>query len=77
VKNMQAEAQNTVIRIYRHLYNSGYERRNEKIIFSINQNVININNVIYIFRDYRLIVQRSFARPIDPESYAGGSVSSW
>jgi hypothetical protein len=27
--------------------------------------------------DYRLIVERRFARPNDSESYAGGSVSSW
>jgi hypothetical protein len=27
--------------------------------------------------DYRLTVERRFARPNDPESYAGGSVRSW
>jgi hypothetical protein len=27
--------------------------------------------------DYRLIVERRFARPNDTESYAGGSVSFW
>jgi hypothetical protein len=27
--------------------------------------------------DYRLIVERGFALPTDPESYAGGSVSFW
>jgi hypothetical protein len=26
--------------------------------------------------DYRLLLERRFARPNDPESYAGGSVSS-
>jgi hypothetical protein len=31
----------------------------------------------FLLEDYRLIVERSFARPNDPESYAGGSVSSW
>jgi hypothetical protein len=29
------------------------------------------------FEDYRLIVERGFARPSDTESYAGGSLSSW
>jgi hypothetical protein len=28
-------------------------------------------------RDYRLIVENKFARHNDPESYAGGSGSSW
>jgi hypothetical protein len=33
--------------------------------------------MIYIFlEDYRLIVERRFALPNDPESYAGGIVSS-
>jgi hypothetical protein len=27
--------------------------------------------------DYRLAVERRYARVNDPESYAGGSVSSW
>jgi hypothetical protein len=30
-----------------------------------------------LLEDYRLIVERRSARPNDPESYAGGSVSSW
>jgi hypothetical protein len=30
-----------------------------------------------LLEDWRLIVQSRFARPSDPESYAGGSVSSW
>jgi hypothetical protein len=30
-----------------------------------------------LLKDYRLIVERRFARPSDRESYAGGSVSSW
>jgi hypothetical protein len=30
-----------------------------------------------LLEDCRLIVERRFARPADPESYAGGSVSSW
>jgi hypothetical protein len=30
-----------------------------------------------VIEDYRLIVERRFARPNDPESYAGGSVSTW
>jgi hypothetical protein len=29
-----------------------------------------------MLEDYRLVVER-FARPNDPESYAGESVSSW
>jgi hypothetical protein len=30
-----------------------------------------------LFEDYRLIVERRFARPSDPESYAGGGASFW
>jgi hypothetical protein len=30
-----------------------------------------------LLEDYRLIVDRRFALPNDPESYADGSVSSW
>jgi hypothetical protein len=34
--------------------------------------------IISLFlEDYRLIVERRSARPSDPESYAGGSVSFW
>jgi hypothetical protein len=32
---------------------------------------------IVILEDYSLIFERRFARPIDPESHAGGSVSCW
>jgi hypothetical protein len=32
---------------------------------------------ITLFEDYRLIVERMFSRINDPESYVGGSVSSW
>jgi hypothetical protein len=32
---------------------------------------------MHLLVDYRLIVKRKFASPSDPESYAGGSVSSW
>jgi hypothetical protein len=31
----------------------------------------------FLFEDYRLIVERRVACPNDPDSYAGGSVSSW
>jgi hypothetical protein len=31
----------------------------------------------FLYEDYRLIVERRFARPNDPESYADGSVNSW
>jgi hypothetical protein len=30
-----------------------------------------------LLEDYRLIVERRFARPSDPEKYAGGSVTFW
>jgi hypothetical protein len=33
-------------------------------------------SIVNLLKDYRLIVER-FARLIDPESYAGGCVSSW
>jgi hypothetical protein len=33
--------------------------------------------VVVVLEDYRLIVERRFASPSDPESYAGGSVRSW
>jgi hypothetical protein len=32
---------------------------------------------IFLPEDYCIIVERRFARPNDPESYAGGSVSFW
>jgi hypothetical protein len=38
---------------------------------------IKIIIIIIILEDYRLIVARRFARPNDPDSYAGGSVCSW
>jgi hypothetical protein len=31
----------------------------------------------FLLEDYRFIVESRFARPNDPDSYAGGSVSSW
>jgi hypothetical protein len=30
-----------------------------------------------LLKDCRLIVERSFARPNVPESYAGGNISFW
>jgi hypothetical protein len=33
--------------------------------------------LVFLLEDYRLIVERKFAHPNDPESYAGGNVSSW
>jgi hypothetical protein len=30
-----------------------------------------------LLEDYHIIVERRFASPNDPESYAGGNVSSW
>jgi hypothetical protein len=32
---------------------------------------------LILLEDYRLIVEKRFAHRNDPESYAGGSVSSW
>jgi hypothetical protein len=31
----------------------------------------------FLLEDYRLIVERRFACPNDPDSYASGSLSSW
>jgi hypothetical protein len=39
--------------------------------------VIVLHILAFVLKDYRLIVERRFASPSDPESYAGGSVSSW
>jgi hypothetical protein len=33
--------------------------------------------VVKFVESYRLVIERRFACPNDPESYAGGSVSSW
>jgi hypothetical protein len=31
----------------------------------------------FLLENDRLMVERRFARPTDPESYADGSISSW
>jgi hypothetical protein len=33
--------------------------------------------LLFLLKDYHLFMERRFAGPSDPESYAGGSVSSW
>jgi hypothetical protein len=30
-----------------------------------------------LLEDYRLIVEKRYARPNDPQSYVGGSINSW
>jgi hypothetical protein len=56
-------------------------------IFSIKKLIFRYGNIamftlflydlLLVYEDSRLIAEKRFARPNDPESYAGGSVSSW